>query len=72
MIDPAFIAKVDTRQAPTYVAAFGAAVREGIENGDVDYVAAAVEAGNWTFTEVYIAGFAAGADWYFATPGTRS
>ncbi len=73
MIDPAFIERVDTRQAPTYVVGFGDGVRSALENGvdAVDYVRAAIEAQQWTFTETYRAGFNAGADWYRSTPGAR-
>ena len=60
-IIPAIIEK---RQQPTWVVAFGAAVREMVANGDVDYEHAAQEAEQWTFSDAYRAGFAAGADWY--------
>jgi len=47
----------------TFVVGFGDAVREHAENGDVDREHAAVEAEQWTFSNVYRAGFEAGAAW---------
>lgn len=68
MIDPAFIAKTDKRQAPTFVVGFGDGVRSAVENGvdAVDYEWGAREAAQWSYDEAYLAGFRAGADWYCA------
>jgi hypothetical protein len=59
-------ASIEKAQQPTWVVAFGAAVHDGVANGvdSIDYEWAAREAEDWTYSDAYRAGFAAGADWY--------
>lgn len=69
-IIPTSIEKI---QQPTWVVAFGDAVRDGVENGfdSIDYEWAAQEAEHWTYSDAYRAGFAAGADWYATSRWTH-
>jgi hypothetical protein len=51
------------REQATFVVGFGDAVRQYVENGDVDQAEAEREAEQWSYSETYILGFTKGARW---------